>query len=318
VVTRTHRIRRARKGLKAMQMFVKLAEAMADDLIDFAKSFRPDLIVHTPSGFIGPVVASAIGVPNVRHLKVPDIAAGTGEMERMLLAPLIERYHLEHIEPLGTLTIDPCPDPMRVPVTYPYQPMRYIPYNGSGTVPDWLLEPPTRRRVCITWGTTLGKLHPELMLGGRMVEAAAALDVEIVAAIPSDFHHLVDDSPENVRLISGLPLNLLLQTCDAIVHQGGAGTTMTSVVSGVPQLVVPQFPEQVFNASRVASGGGGISLMPEDADVPTVRKLLSELLDEPSRRESSRHLADLATAMPTPPEVVDVLERLAEGAPVPA
>jgi UDP:flavonoid glycosyltransferase YjiC (YdhE family) len=301
---------RQRKGVRAMEMFVKLAEAMADDLIDFAHAWRPDLVVHTPSGFIGPVVAAAVGVPNVRHLKAADIAAGTGEMERKLLAPLCERYRLDHIEPLGTLTIDPCPDPLRLPVTYPYQPMRYIPYNGSGTVPDWLLDPPSRRRVCVTWGTTLGRLHPQLMLGGRMVQAAAAFDVEVVAAIPADFHHMVDASAPNVRLVDGLPLNLLLPTCDAIIHQGGAGTTMTSVVSGVPQLVVPQFPEQAFNAGRVAAAGGGIALMPEDADLDTVRASLDELLEKPDRQQSAKELAAQANALPAPPDVVEVLERM--------
>jgi UDP:flavonoid glycosyltransferase YjiC (YdhE family) len=304
---------RRRKGPKALQMFVKLAEAMADDLIDFARAWQPDLVVHTPSGFIGPVVAAAVGVPNVRHLKVPDIAAGTGELERQLLAPLCARHGIEHIEPLGSLTLDPCPEPMRTPVDYPYQPIRYIPYNGSGTVPEWLLEPVERRRVCVTWGTTLGKLHPGLMLGGQMVEAAAGLDVEVVAAMPADFHDRVDATPQNVRLVSGLPLHLLLQSCSAIIHQGGAGTTMTSVVAGVPQLVVPQFPEQVFNAGRVVAGGGGIAVMPEDAGVEAVRAGLEELLDKPDRRQSARDLAAQANALPIPPDVVEVLERLAAG-----
>jgi UDP:flavonoid glycosyltransferase YjiC (YdhE family) len=303
---------RQRKGLKAMQMFVKLAEAMADDLVDFAKAWQPDLVVHTPSGFIGPIVAAAVGVPNVRHLKVPDIAAGTGDMERELLAPLTERFGLKHIEPLGVLTVDPCPDAMRLPVTYRHLPMRYIPYNGSGEMPDWLLEPPARRRVCVTWGTTLGRLHPQLMLGGTMVEAAAALDVEVVAAIPEAFHDMVDATPENVRLVAGVPLNLLLPTCDAIIHQGGAGTTMTSVVSGVPQLVVPQFPEQVFNAGRVVAGGGGTTLMGEEADVPAVRAALEELLEKPDRRQAARDLAEQANALPPPPDLVGDLEDLVQ------
>lgn len=301
---------RAPKGPRAGRMFLALAEALADDLVDFARAWGPDLVVHTPSAFIGPVVAAACGVPNVRHLKVPDIAAGTGDTMRELLAPLCHRFGVEHIDPLGVLTIDPIPEAMRQPVTYARQPMRYIPYNGSGTVPDWLLEPPKQRRVCVTWGTTLGQLNPALMLGGRMVEAAAALDVEVVAAMPAETHHLVDPDLPNLRLVAGLPLNLLLPTCDAIIHQGGAGTTMTSVVSGAPQLIVPQMPEQVFNARRVVAGGGGVAVMPEDADVGTVRDTLARLLDEPAHRRSAADLAASANAMPIPPEVVDVLERL--------
>ena len=61
---------------------------------------------------------------------------------------------------------------------------------------------------------------------------------------------------------------------------------------------------------RVVAGGGGVAVMPEDADVATVRDTLARLLDEPAHRQSAQDLAASANAMPIPPEVVDVLERL--------
>src|ERR1044072_2608118 len=52
------------KGKAALRIFVDLAEAMVDDLVDFGRAWRPDLVVHTPSGFAGPLTAAALGVPN--------------------------------------------------------------------------------------------------------------------------------------------------------------------------------------------------------------------------------------------------------------
>jgi UDP:flavonoid glycosyltransferase YjiC (YdhE family) len=43
----------------------------------------------------------------------------------------------------------------------------------------------------------------------------------------------------------------------AVVHHGGAGTTTTSTRAGAPQVVVPQWADQPYWASRVADLGLG-------------------------------------------------------------
>ena len=44
-----------------------VADAMAGDLIDFAQSWRPDVIVHDTLTFAGVVAASVLGVPSFAH-----------------------------------------------------------------------------------------------------------------------------------------------------------------------------------------------------------------------------------------------------------
>ncbi|XVQ90055.1 nucleotide disphospho-sugar-binding domain-containing protein [Microbispora siamensis] len=304
------------KGRAALGIFVDLAEAMVDDLIDFGRAWRPDLVVHTPSGFAGPLLAAALGVPNVRHLKAPDIAYPARELEVELLEPLRAKRGISRaVDPLGALTVDPCPPSMQVPSEYPRLRIRYVPYNGPGVMPGWLLEPSARRRVCVTWGTTLGKLNPHMVLAGPMLRALAELDVEVVATVAPGHADLVGELPDGVRLVESLPLHMLLPTCDAVVHQGGTGTTMTSMVCGVPQLIVPQFPDHAFNASCLERAGGGIVLMPEDAGPEAVRAAVRRLLDDEVLRASVRALREEAVAQPAPTEVVGALEDLAARSP---
>ena len=73
--------------------------------------------------------------------------------------------------------------------------------------------------------------------------------------------------PARVRLVDGpLALRLVLPTCAALVQQGGAGTTMTALGLGVPQLILPQVSDQHFNGERLALTGAGTWLPTARAD----------------------------------------------------
>ena len=96
----------------------------------------------------------------------------------------------------------------------------------------------------------------------RVVRALAGLDVEVVVAVLESQRELFTEMPANVRSVGPVPLHLLLPTCDAIIHQGGGGTLMTALVSGLPQLVVPTFPDQAFSARQLAASSGPSVRMP--------------------------------------------------------
>jgi vancomycin aglycone glucosyltransferase len=66
----------------------------------------------------------------------------------------------------------------------------------------------------------------------------------------------------------------LFRRVAAIVHHGGAGTTVTATRSGLPQVVVPQLGDQPYWASRVAALGIGAA---HDGPVPTVESLSAAL-----------------------------------------
>jgi vancomycin aglycone glucosyltransferase len=66
----------------------------------------------------------------------------------------------------------------------------------------------------------------------------------------------------------------LFRRCAAVVHHGGAGTTVTAAWAGTPQVVVPQGADQPYWASRVAELGIGAA---HDGPAPTVESLSAGL-----------------------------------------
>jgi vancomycin aglycone glucosyltransferase len=61
---------------------------------------------------------------------------------------------------------------------------------------------------------------------------------------------LIDDGPDCIA-IGDVNQQALFPEVAAIVHHGGAGTTVTAARAGVPQVVVPMFGDQFYWASRI-------------------------------------------------------------------
>jgi len=307
-------VRRRRQDMVGLQAPRRSAEVMADDLVDFARYWRPDLVVFEPTSFAGPLVARLLGVPAVRMLWTADFTARLDKLERKLLGSLAARFGLAELGVLGDLTLDPCPPRLQVTDDLPRQPIRYVPYNGPSVLPGWLRDPPPRRRVCVTWGTSLTGMGGADRMAHvpRVVRALASFDVEIVVAVLESQRELFTAMPPNVRSVGPVPLHLLLPTCDAIIHQGCGGTLMTAMVCGLPQLIVPSIPDQAFNARQLAATGAGRCLPSgEDVTEAEVAADAGIILGDRACQGAARELAAEALALPAPADVVPVLERLA-------
>ncbi|MDH2427201.1 nucleotide disphospho-sugar-binding domain-containing protein [Sphaerisporangium sp. TRM90804] len=301
--------------VRAVGTFVGVADAMADDLVGLSRAWRPDLIVHDPLTFAGPLTAAVLGVPAVRHLWGADMTAGQADTQASLLAEvplfweLLERFGLSELEDLGTLTLDPCPPSVQLPAALPRQNVRFVPYNGPGVQPPWAAGLPPAPRVCVTWGSTVARFAGQIPFpAGRAVEAAVALGAEVIVATTSD---QLPALPDGVRVAESVPLHMLLPACSAIVHQGGGGTTLTALRHGVPQLVMGQLPDHAFHASRVAAAGAGIALDPALAEPQAIREALSALMGDPSYGAAAGRVRLEMARQPAPTQVVGVLERLA-------
>ena len=146
------------KVRQVFSVFAAYAEAMTDDLLAYARWWRPDLIVHDPTTYAGPLVAAALGVPAVRHVHGVDVTHQAREVIPELIEPLTTKLGLDQVDILGDLTVDPCPPSMQIPVGVKRRSVRYVPYNGPAVMPPWLWERPSRPRLCITWGTSTTRL----------------------------------------------------------------------------------------------------------------------------------------------------------------
>jgi UDP:flavonoid glycosyltransferase YjiC (YdhE family) len=187
-------------------------------------------------------------------------------------------------------------------------------------VPSWVAEPPRRRRVCLTWGTSTTRLDPRYTSWlPEILSGLCGVDAEIVLAVTAAERRLLGELPENVRVAEGVPLQALLPTCEAVVHQGGAGTTLTSVLSGLPQVVVAQLADQLVTGRRVTEVGIGRCVLPTGTVADDVREAVEDVLTRPAYRDRAAALRVEMLAQPAPLDVVPVLEAVArDGALTPA
>jgi len=301
---------------------VKVAQVMADDIVQLARAWQPDLVISDPLVMAAPLAARAAGVPLVHLQWGPAIRLRADQFPCSGASPdlwpddLRDLYADHGVEPaaeLAAATVDPCPVSLQCGGVIPGRiPARYIPYNGTGDAPRWLTEPPRRPRICVTWGTTSTTLAGrEGFLVPLILDALAGFDVEVVVGTTADDRCLLgDDLPERVRVTENLPLHLLLPSCDAIIHQGGAGTTLTAASFGLPQLVVAGLSDQLFHGERIAAVGAGVSLSWGDASAETITTGIKTIVSDETTRQAARNLRDEIQAQPAPANVVATLRQL--------
>jgi UDP:flavonoid glycosyltransferase YjiC (YdhE family) len=303
-----------RRSLRAVTNFVRVAEGMARDAVELARRFRPDLVVFEPRAYAGLLAARVAAVPAIRHLYGTDYTFGRQELERPVLEPFLHDHGLTVDDVAGALTIDPCPPALQWPTTSRRRLMRYVPYNGAGTEPGWLRRWGRRPRLCVTWGTTTARFLDHLAPVHSVLTAVSDLDVEVVVAVRSADRRFLGDVPPGVRVAEDVPLHLLLPSCGGVVHHGGAGTTITSLMSAVPQLVLPSIADQFGNGERVRDCGVGLCLPPRAATVPGIRAAVVELLARPGYRVAARRAAAEALRQPPPARVAAGLVELVRAA----
>lgn len=302
-------------GHQMMTSVLENCFAMLDDALEFTTHWQPDLIVFEPAGLLGAVLATVHRLPSVRVLWAPDFMVGMRAVSRQLFGEdFLARLDITDVDVTGDITLDPCPSRMRARDDLTRQPMRYIGYPGPlPSVPGLLDKQAGRPRVCITWGTTSHKLGlRDSYRAPNMVRALSTLDVDIVLAVPTRELREFGELPANVIHAGPVPLRSVLPTCDAVLHQAGGGTTMTSIISGVPQLVMPSLRDAVFNADQLLPTGVCIQLDPEADDREVVRHT-ETLLTDPAYAKQAQQLRAEATTMPAPSDIVPLLGLTANG-----
>jgi vancomycin aglycone glucosyltransferase len=119
---------------------------------------------------------------------------------------------------------------------------------------------------------------------------------------------LLDDR-DDCFVIGEVSHQALFKRVAAVVHHGGAGTTTTATLAGVPQVVVPQFADQPYWARRVADLNIGAA---HDGPTPTVDSL-SAALDVALNPETRAHATDTADRIRTDGATVAAELLIAQG-----
>lgn len=303
-------------------------DSFASELVEFTDEWKPDLVLWEQFTFAGAVAARACGVPHVRMLWGSDL---TGYFRREFLrrwseqdphtrtdplrewlTGLAQRFGTDFDEELvvGQWSLDPLPARFRLDVGLRTIPIRHVSYNGRAVVPDWLKRGSTRRRVCLTTGSSGTHFTADAAVFHGVLTELARMDAEIVVTADADRLQAVGPLPDNVRVVDFVPLHVLFEQCAAVIHHGGAGSWSTALHCGIPQINLPYLWDAAVRARQLADEGAGITLAPAEVTGAVLRDALRQVLTSPSYADNASRLRTEALAEPSPHEVVATLEKI--------
>jgi UDP:flavonoid glycosyltransferase YjiC (YdhE family) len=277
-------------------------DPVVDSHLAMAERARPDLLMYDPIFGVGPLVAARLGVAAVA-LGFTICRYDPDLLRSPPAAVAFERHRLEVPDDIPTIDLAP-PSLVEGPPS-PLQ-LRYIPYNGGAVLPDWLLAPPPRERVAVSFGS-LEQAHGSGSLK-RLADAAADVDTEFVVAAAEPNPSERGELPPNVRFVGWVPLNALLPTCVAAIHHGGSGSALTCCALGVPQMVLP---ENIADASAEAEllRVRGVAMVLDNDELNSFT--LRELLSDEKLRAASRDVQHEISNLPLPADLVPQLVEIA-------
>jgi UDP:flavonoid glycosyltransferase YjiC (YdhE family) len=297
-----------------------VARPMAQGLLQLARTWRPDFVVHEDSEQGTWVAAEALGIPHIAL----QATAWRGAMTRISAEPAgrirgelglpsdpdLETWHRFGF--LGTRPPslhDPA-DPLPPGAT----PLRAVAIEDPGaSAAPWLEEAPAQgRRIAVTLGTVAPDRRAPLL--AIILDALAGISAEIVVALgpgldPAAFL----PRGSNIRLVSYLPMARLLPVSDLVVSHGGSGTMLAALEAGRPMVILPMAADQPANAAACKAAGAALVVEREDWTVHGIRAAVEAAIADRSLGEAAGRLRSEIEAMPLPYEILPQLEALAGG-----
>ena len=276
-------------------IFTVIADLTIENVVGAAQSWNTDLIVYTPEAAAGPLVASKLKIPSIflgiGLMHTPDLMYGKtySRMTKTLERLAIDRLEVAHS------WIDVAPPSLRIEPKSG-RAMQYVPYNGEATVGLDFLRRGATKRVLVTLGTVIPFIHTKLLTW--LPKVAGQVDANFVVALGARRVHL-GSVPSNVEFIDWIPLDKLVSTCDAVIHHGGSGTTLTALRAGLPQLVLPEGADEFFNAGILALRGAALNSDSNSITASDVYRLLNDL----DLHAVAREVREEIYGMPSPDAV---------------
>lgn len=283
-------------------MFGAINARLVDDVVALADAVRPDLVIHEPLAVSGAVAAAVRGVPAVLVAGMlwdgPELVAATSAAAPMVAAAA--RYGVTEIPRPAAVVATP---PRSVVGPREGMLMRAGGSIDVGAEDSVWTRAATRPRLLVSHSTIAGAGSTSHVR--RVIAAAEAVDAEIVL-VRAPERIVKAGLPANVWAAGWVPMDRALPHATAIVHHGGAGTTLTALAAGVPQLVVAGAADRRFNARLVAARGAGLAVTSQLIDAAT----LTTVLTAAPLRAAAAEVADEMAAMPSPEEIAPELAAL--------
>lgn len=306
------------------------AEAALPGLRALVADWRPDVLLREPAEVASYVVAQESGLPHVDvNIGLDDF---TDELVRLLDEPL-RALGCDR----GTAAMREAPRWTLLPPSFDRDatvtasaPARFrAGLGGTGDVeelPAWwgARDDPL---VYVTFGSVAAGLGLFPRFYADVLASLEGAPVRVLMTLgEAGDAEALGTLPDNVHVERWWPQGQVMPHVAAVVGHGGFGTTMTALVAGVPQVVVPLFSaDQFANATQVDAVRAGVALAEEGvADrlagsmLPAGPAVLDRLSDAVLRavhddglRAGARGVAAEIAALPDVAQCVPVLEDLA-------
>jgi hypothetical protein len=254
------------------------------------------------------VIAAAqkAGVPVV---VVSVIASGALVRPERLIGPLA---HLGHeigmqapIRPHGDFYVVPFAPSMRDP-RFP------APSGALWMRPDPGSSPRSDGSVVVTLGTEFNSESGDLFT--RILSALDAADAPATVAIGRDLDPTQFGlRPPRVRVEQYVDFDAVIPHASVVLHHGGSGLFLRSILGGASQIVFPMGADQPFTADRVRSLGLGQVLDPIAATPAAIAESVAYLSSDRQTRDNVQALRRITLALPEPAAIVAHIEATIAG-----
>jgi UDP:flavonoid glycosyltransferase YjiC (YdhE family) len=279
-------------------------------------AWRPHVVLRESCEFAGAIAAEA------REIPVARVGIGLAQTEDYAIrtaAPVLEDLRAwvglapdpegRRLEETPYLTLTPAA--LEAPgVTLTSRTLRF---HDAAPRPHSVPDPAAPPLVYVTFGTVAPGAGHFPGVYRAAIDALARLPIRIVMTVgdsadPAELGPL----PSNALVERWIPQAEVLAQASAVVNHGGFGTTVGTVLAGLPQVIVPLFADQPWNAQRIADLGAG--LVAQAAAPETIREAVERVLSESSFRTVASGIAREAFLLPPIDAVASSLAEMVESA----
>jgi UDP:flavonoid glycosyltransferase YjiC (YdhE family) len=278
------------------------APAKTPQLLEHARSWKPDAIVCETSDLAAPIVAAALDVPLVNHSFGAMLPLRVAEAAAEVVAPLWREQGLEPDPYAGAfrgLYVDVAPPSLTLaePPARSVR-LRLVERAAAPPPPPEGVETPF---VYATMGTIFNEPQAFRMLLDALDGRPALVTTGRGASIDGPV-------PDGVAVAEFVPQEDVLPHARAVVFHGGSGTMLGALAHGLPVVIVPQGADQFDNAALCEAAGVAVTILPKEANAERIRAALDRVLGQPSLAGAARRVAEEIAAMPSADEVAERVE----------
>jgi UDP:flavonoid glycosyltransferase YjiC (YdhE family) len=282
-------------------------------------------IVHLGVSILN--VGSGKNIPARPGVSQKDLDAERERREQLLLKPVQAAFNaaltkigssplpcplFESMSTLPDLYLHPGIRSFEYPDESSTSPVQFIgplPSPKQHVLPNWWHElNQTKRLVLITQGTVANRDFGQLV-GPALVGLAEEKDlILLVTTGGQPIESIPVPIPSNARVVEFLPYDLVLQSVDLLITNGGYGTVNMALSHGIPIVSAGLTEDKEEVSAHVEWAGIGIDLRTNQAEPETVRTAARKVLDSPVYRERAKELAREFASHDTEAEFLRLIE----------